>query len=79
MEKKKVNNLEFDKDRGKYYFIENDIKKYLSCGNKIQIIYEGEIKIGIVEYSTTIGKGYYLLLDNNNYIPLFLVKKIKIL
>lgn len=77
MEIEKIYILEFDRERMKYYFEKDNTRKYISCGDKITIIYADEEKKGTIEYSKTVSKGYYLLLDSTNYIPLFLIEKIK--
>ncbi|MFW9969323.1 MAG: hypothetical protein ACFFDF_03920 [Candidatus Odinarchaeota archaeon] len=74
-----MTDLKFNTEREKYYIEEDGKIIYLSCGTRVNCISFGEIKEGIIEYAKTINKGYYLMLDNGNYIPMFAIKQLEIL
>lgn len=74
-----MTDLQFDKQNRKYYVEENNKKRYLNQKDKVNIISFGNLKNGIIYYSHFISNNYYLLLENENYIPLFAVQQLEII
>lgn len=69
---KEYKKLEYDCKTRKYFLKTENHQLFLSCGTKVKFKLDDEEKIGTIEYSNFISRGYYISLnEGKSYIPLF--------